>query len=300
MTIQEVVARRLKLFSRRRVVSMLDGNYDSVFKGRGIELDSLRHYDLGDNVRDIDWRSTARTGTVHTKLYAPLRDQRILVVIDTSSSMLLEGHTGLNKLDATYGLIVALGMFVRKNRDLLAVCNGRPDGTIGFSKFSNTNNHIEKLLRSLDGDIHQTAPGRAPAVSALLQAALHGLRQRTAIFVVTDSIPSSEETKPLLTKLSARHQLFWLQLESSSPFTTTIEPDQAVVDIETVKVVATDLALNRRLHDEWLRYLDDQTQRHIRVCRATGTARDEVSDAERLPEALRTMFTQARRYARRR
>lgn len=300
MTIQEVVARRLKLFTRRRVVSMLDGNYDSVFKGRGVELDSLRHYDLGDNVRDIDWRSTARTGTVHTKLYAPLRDQRILIVADTSASMLLEGHDGLNKLDAAYGLVVALGMFVRKNRDLLAVCNGRPDGTVGFSKFSNTNNHIEKLLRSLDTDIHQTAPGRAPTVPALLQAALHGLRQRTAIFVVTDGIPNSDETKPLLTKLSAKHQLFWLQLEPSAPFISVADPDKPVIDIETAMTVTPDLALNSRLHAEWLSYVGEQMQRHVRVCRATGTARDEVHDAERLPEALRTMFMQARRYARRR
>lgn len=300
MTIQEVVARRLKLFTRRRVVSMLDGNYDSVFKGRGVELDSLRHYDLGDNVRDIDWRSTARTGTVHTKLYAPLRDQRILVVADTSSSMLLDGHSGLHKLDATYGLIVALGMFVRKNRDLLAVCNGRPDGTVTFSRFSNTNNHIEKLLRSLDGDIHRTAPGRAPSVPTLLQTTLHGLRQRTAVFVVTDSMPDPEAVKPLLTKLSARHQLFWLQLEPSSPFVSTVEPDRPVVDIETAKAITIDLAVNGRLHEEWVRYLDDQTQRHIRVCRATGTAHNEIHSAERLPESLRIMFMQARRYARRR
>lgn len=300
MTIQEIVARRLKLFTRRRVVSMLDGNYDSVFKGRGVELDSLRHYDLGDNVRDIDWQSTARTGTVHTKLYAPLRDQRILIVADTSASMLLEGHRGLHKLDAAYGLIVALGMFVRKNRDLLAVCNGRPDGTVGFSKFSNTNNHIEKLLRSLDADIHRTAPGRAPTMPVLLRAVLHGQRQRTAIFVVTDSIPDFNETKPLLTKLSAKHQLFWLQLDPSAPFITVADPDKPVVDIETATTIATELALNSQLRSEWVDYIDGQMQRHARVCRATGIAHSGIHDAERLPEALRTMFMQARRYAKHR
>ncbi len=299
MTIQQVVARRLKLFARRRVVSVLDGTYDSIFKGRGVELDSLRQYDFGDSIRDIDWRATARTGSVHTKLYAPLRDQRILVVADTSSSMLLESHTGMNKLDAAYGLIVALGMFVRKNRDLIAVCNGKPDGTVSFSKFSNTNNHIEKLLRSLDGDIHRTLPGKAPVMTTLLQSALHGLRQRGAIFIVTDSIPSAVEIKPLLTKLSAKHQVFWLQLAPSMPFLSAIEPGKQVVDIETAAPINSDLSLSSKLREEWFSYLEEQGKLHAHACRSTGTARGELQTAEQLPEELRMMFTQARRYAKR-
>lgn len=299
MTIQQVVARRLKLFTRRRAVSMLDGNYDSVFKGRGVELDTLRQYDLGDNIRDIDWRATARTGTVHTKLYAPLRDQRILIIADTSSSMLLDSHTSMNKLDAAYGLIVALGMFVRKNRDLLAVCNAKPDGTVGFSKFSNTNNHIEKLLRGLDADIHRTPPGKAPALTVLLQAALHSLRQRTAIFVVTDSLVDASEIKPFLTKLSAKHQLFWLQLAPSSPFVESIEPYEQVVDIETASGITNDLALSSELQKQWQTLIAEQSQAHSRMCRATGTARGELTEAIDLPVQLRVMFNQARHYAKR-
>lgn len=299
MTIQQVVARRLKLFTRRRAVSMLDGNYDSVFKGRGVELDTLRQYDLGDNVRDIDWRATARTGMVHTKLYTPLRDQRILVLVDTSSSMLLDSHTSMSKLDATYGLIVALGMFVRKNRDLIAVCNAKPDGSIGFSKFSNTNNHIEKILRSLDGDIHRTPPGKAPALPMLLQAALHGLRQRTAIFIVTDSIAEPEEVKSYLTKLSNKHQLFWLQLAPSSPFVKSVEPYAKIIDVETVAYVANDVALSGQLQKEWQTFVTEQAHAHARMCRATGTARGELSAAIDLPVQLRVMFNQARHYAKR-
>ncbi len=300
MTIQQVVARRLKLFTRRRVVSILDGNYDSVFKGRGVELDSLRQYDQGDSVRDIDWPATARTGLVHTKLYAPLRDQRILVIVDTSSSMLLDSHTGMKKLDGAYGLVVALGMFVRKNRDLIALCNGKPDGTIGFSKFSNTNNHIEKLLRSLDGDIHRTAPGKAPSLATLLQGALHGLRQRTAIFIVTDSLTDPSSVKSHLVKLAGKHQLFWLQLAPSSPFVAELGPRGRVVDIETTQFVDDDIALDHRLRDEWMEYVGTQAKDRERICRSTGTAHGELAIATDLPEVLRAMFVQARHYARRR
>lgn len=299
MTIQELVARRLKLFTRRRAVSMLDGNYDSVFKGKGVELDTLRPYDFGDNVRDIDWQATARTGNVHTKLYAPLRDQRILVIVDTSSSMLLESNTAMNKLDAAFGLIVALGMFVRKNRDLIAVCSAKPDGKINFSRFSNTNNHIEKLLRSLDADIHRTPPGKAPPITDLLQAAQHGLRQRTAIFVVTDAVIDPALIKPHLTKLSGKHQLFWLQLAPSSPFATQLAPYEAAVDIEQGIAINDDVALNSALHLEWQEFIRQMASQHARVCRATGTARAELTIATDLPAQLRILFNQARHYAKR-
>lgn len=300
MTIQQIVARRLKLFTRRRVVNILDGNYDSVFKGRGVELDSLRAYDRGDNVRDIDWRSTARTGVVQTKLYTPLRDQRIVVVADTTPSMLVDSHTGMSKRDAVYGLIVALGLFVRKNRDLLALCSGKPDGTVRLSRFSNTNNHIEKLLRSFDGDIQRTAPDKAVPLTMQLQSLLHSLRTRSALFIVTDTVPNKDELKPYLTKLSNRHQLFWLQLAPTSPFVTEVDPDRMLIDVESFTRVDDGISLNRQLRNEWMGAVADAHTTHQKTCRSTGTAYGMLEGADQLPEELRKMFTQARRYARRR
>lgn len=299
MTIQQIVARRLKLFTRRRVVSMLDGNYDSIFKGKGIELDSLRPYDRGDNIRDIDWRSTARTGMTHTKLYAPLRDQRIVIVADTTPSMLLDSHTGMNKRDAVYGLIVALGMFVRKNRDLLALCHVKPDGAVGLSRFSNTNNHIEKLLRSYDGDVQAARPGKTVGLAAQLQSVLHNVRARSAIFVVTDMLPEQASIKPYLTKLSSRHQVFWLQLPPSSPHTDVADPLRQGVDIETLQAVSEDIMLNKKLANQWQEMVTANLGIHAKTCRSTGTAFGVLHEAEALPEELRNMFTQARRYARR-
>ncbi|MCA9330634.1 DUF58 domain-containing protein, partial [Candidatus Saccharibacteria bacterium] len=293
-------ARRLKLFSRRRVVSVLDGNYDSVFKGKGVELDSLRAYDLGDNIRDIDWRATARTRTTQTKLYSPLRDQRIIVVADSSPSMMLAAQSGLDKREAVFGLIVALGMFVRKNRDLLALCNGQPDGTTSLSKFSNTSNHIEKLLRTYDRDMQRANPASSPQLSQLLGTVLHKVRQRSAVFVVTDVLPDKQELKPILSKLSARHQVFWLQLAASSPFIDQADPTKQIVDIETLIPLEPDVALSRPLQAAWSKSVDSLLTEHMQTCRSTGTAYGFITAAEGLPNELRKMFLQARRYARRR
>lgn len=297
MTIQQIVIKRLKLFTKRRAVSMLDGNYDSIFRGKGVELDSLRPYIVGDNTKDIDWRATARTGSVHTRLYSPLRDQRILIICDTSSSMLLPTYTQANKLDAMYGLIVTLGMFVQKNRDLLAVCYADQQSTIQISKFANTNKHVEKLLRSVDVATHRTPPTRHTPLEALLQHAHHKLRQRTAVFIVSDALPHTDTIKPLLKKLHVKHQLFWLQIAPSWPFSHEVSYVKDFRDIESTNKVSKTLVTNKQLQKEWLQDYAITKDTLKKLCKATGTAFGNTEDPTTLPDEIRKMFMQAKKYA---
>ncbi len=299
MTIQQIVAKKLKLYARRRVVTLLDGNYDSVFKGKGVELENMRPYVHGDNIKDIDWKATARTNNVHTKLYAPLRDHRILVVVDSSSSMQLPSQSGMNKKDALFGLIVILGMFVNKNRDVLAACVGNPDGTIKIGRFGNSNNHIEKTLRETDLSLQNSLRGTPPDISTMLGMVLSKLKQRTAIFVVTDSTSDNADLKPILNKLGVKHQVFWLHIEPSSPFIKEVPYSAPIVDIETKTEVPTIYATSQLLKQEWDDEIKKVTEARIKVCRATGVAYGEANSTDDLPNEMRKMFLQAKNYAKR-
>lgn len=299
MTIQEIVAKKLKLYARRRVVTLLDNNYDSIFKGKGVELESLRPYVHGDNVKDIDWNATARTGSVHTRLYTPIRDQRILVVVDSSSSMHLTSKQGMNKKDALFGLIVILGMFVRKNRDVMATCTGNPDGTIKISKFGHTNNHIEKTLRDVDKSLQSNLGGNPPSIAMMLNMALPKLSQRTAIFIVTDSTKDQIDLKPTLGKLGVKHQLFWLNIDPTSPFVKELPYASPIVDIETSTEIPNIYATSAKLEQEWEQKIKENSESRKKVCKATGVAYGEASDTDNLPHELRKMFLQAKNYAKR-
>ncbi|WP_026294738.1 DUF58 domain-containing protein [Salinimonas chungwhensis] len=65
----------------------ISGAYLSKHKGRGMEFDEARHYQPGDDIRAIDWRVTARTGTTHTKVYREERERPVFVLCDLSASM---------------------------------------------------------------------------------------------------------------------------------------------------------------------------------------------------------------------
>jgi uncharacterized protein (DUF58 family) len=80
-------AKQLQLGRRNRALNALTGPIKSNFRGRGIDFEEVRSYQPGDDVRTIDWRVTARTGSAHTKLFREERERPVLIVVDQRSSM---------------------------------------------------------------------------------------------------------------------------------------------------------------------------------------------------------------------
>lgn len=80
-------ARQFNLTSIKKASSAISGLHDSRFRGRGMDYQESRIYQAGDDIRNMDWRVTARTGHAHTKLFQEERERPIYLVVDTNSSM---------------------------------------------------------------------------------------------------------------------------------------------------------------------------------------------------------------------
>ena len=78
--------RRLEIRARQAMESGLAGQYQSAFRGLGLEFEEVREYRTGDDVRTIDWNVTARTGSLHVKRYREERDLTMLLLVDLSAS----------------------------------------------------------------------------------------------------------------------------------------------------------------------------------------------------------------------
>ena len=77
----------LDLTPQMAIQSKLAGTYLAKSKGRGMEFDEVRHYQNGDDVRTIDWRVTARTGKVHTKLFREEKERPVFILTDLGDNM---------------------------------------------------------------------------------------------------------------------------------------------------------------------------------------------------------------------
>ena len=77
----------LNIFAEGLAEEMLSGNFRSLFKGQGVEFDEARHYQWGDDAKNIDWNASARLGATFVKLFKEERELTILILLDCSSSM---------------------------------------------------------------------------------------------------------------------------------------------------------------------------------------------------------------------
>lgn len=96
------------------------GNVKSAFKGRGIELEEVRSYNFGDDIRDIDWRITARKSEPFTKVYSEEKDRVITVVLDLSATMVFGTKKELKSVTASK-IAALLGWLSLRNKDRFGI-----------------------------------------------------------------------------------------------------------------------------------------------------------------------------------
>jgi len=83
----------LNFARHKKTLAAMAGSHRSSFRGRGLDFDEVRLYQAGDEVRSIDWRVTARTGTPHTKLFREEREQWVYLLVDQKSSLFFGSQT---------------------------------------------------------------------------------------------------------------------------------------------------------------------------------------------------------------
>jgi uncharacterized protein (DUF58 family) len=108
----------LDLTPRMPIHSKLAGTYLAKSKGRGMEFDEVRHYQTGDDVRTIDWRVTARTGKVHTKLFREEKERPVFILTDLGSNMQFGSALLLKSVQAAH-LAALIAWHVKQRGDKL-------------------------------------------------------------------------------------------------------------------------------------------------------------------------------------
>ncbi|HEY7146685.1 MAG TPA: DUF58 domain-containing protein [Streptosporangiaceae bacterium] len=182
----------------------LDGQHRALLPGQGSEFDSLREYVFGDDVRSIDWRSTARRADVMLRTWRPERDRRIIIVLDTGRTA--AGRVGgIPRLDTSMDaalLLTALALRAGDRVDLIAVDRRVRARVVGASKAAGLQ-AFTSALAVLDAELIESDAGLMASV------VLDLARQRSLVVLLTDLNPAAVEDGllPRLPVLAARHQL---------------------------------------------------------------------------------------------
>ncbi len=100
-------ARDLSFLPRQASASVLNGRHASRLRGRGLNFEEMRDYLPGDDIRSIDWKATARTGSPHVRVFTEERDRPALVVVDQRMSMFFGSRLNMKSTTAAEAAAIA-------------------------------------------------------------------------------------------------------------------------------------------------------------------------------------------------
>jgi uncharacterized protein (DUF58 family) len=193
---------RRHLPAKLRKLRELTGQHVALIRGQGTEFDSLREYVVGDDVRSIDWRATARRNDVVVRTWRPERDRRIFLILDTGRTS--AGRVGdIPRLDCSMDAALLLGALASRagdRVDMLAYdrrVRGRVEGVARTHLLTS----MVQMMAPLEPELIES--DAAGMVSALLSR----VRQRCLVVLLMDlnSAAIEESLLPLLPQLTARH-----------------------------------------------------------------------------------------------
>ncbi|VAW36899.1 hypothetical protein PA3071 [hydrothermal vent metagenome] len=204
---QQAHAKTLSLSSRKKASSAISGLHDSRFRGRGMDYQESRVYQAGDDIRNMDWLVTARTGTAHTKLFQEERERPIHIIMDTNSSMAFGTRKEFKSVTAA------------KAASLLAWAAVKNGDRVGVMSYGKNGIHHEKPVGGKRGMMRLIAhlvqsDAKDSQQQTLLQDALRRLRTiirpGSLIIIISDFYHLGTEVKRHLVQLNKHNDVLAL------------------------------------------------------------------------------------------
>jgi len=282
--------RRLELRTRGLVDTLFVGNYPSIFHGRGLEFSHVRQYQHGDDVRAIDWKVTARSGTPFVRQFVEERDLQVVIVVDISGS----GRYGPGEKspwEVTREVAAALAFAAARNNDRVSLLMVS-DRVEYYVAPGSGRRHILKLMTDL---VSFKPHGHGTDLSTALDRLGRTHSDRATVFVISDFIQTGPNSpfRDGLIKLARQNDLIAIRLISAA----TLElPDVGWVEM-------TDPETGRRVVMNAGHKKVREHYRHsvLRVQADTSALLTEVGaelvdiDTARDPLAVLSAFFRARR-----
>jgi len=192
--------RQIQIYTSRTVDASFAGQYESVFKGRGMQFDEVREYSPGDDIRSIDWNVTARTGKAYIKRFVEEREMTVIFAVDLSAS----GQFGTkgrikNELAAEFCAVLAFAAAKNNDKVGLLIFTDQVEHYIPPKKGVR---HMLRLIREL---LYFKMPLRKTNISEALDYLAKVLKKKATIFLVSDFI--DDDLKKPMGLLNKRHDV---------------------------------------------------------------------------------------------
>ena len=215
--------KKLEITTKQIVDGLITGNYDSIFRGQGIEFSEIRDYRPGDDVRAIDWKVTARFNHPYIKEFIEERDLQVYFVIDVSGS----GNFGRNisKKEKSLEVVASLMFAALRANDGVGVFLVSDD-VERFIPARKGRKHVLQLLNIVSGFAPKS---KKTNLEKSLTRVAKTVKRKSVIFVISDFIDKTNFLKPLKVLQKRHHDVIALRI--IDPREKEI-PDVGLIELE--------------------------------------------------------------------
>jgi len=188
--------RRIQITTSRKVTNVFAGQYQSVFKGVGMEFDEVREYLPGDEIRSIDWNVTARMGHPYIKKFVEERELTIMILLDVSMSQRF-GTVDSIKSDIAAEICSVIAFSATQNNDKV----GMLTFTDRVEKVIPPRKGLRHVLRVIREALYNDPKGEGTDINNVLEHLNRVTTRRTITFVISDFFaPNFKKTLSIINK----------------------------------------------------------------------------------------------------
>ena len=227
--------RRIEIRTAHIVNEALAGQYHSAFKGRGMEFEEVRPYQIGDDIRIIDWNVSARFGHPYVKIFREERELTVMLLVDMSRSQKF-GTIGQLKQDLVAELCAMLAFSAIKNNDKVGlVCF--TDRVEKFVTPRKGTRHVLRVIREL---LAFEPKYRGTNIAAALDHLNRAMRRKSVVFLISDFLDSHSRYQTPLRIAKRRHDLILISIADPRELQMPRAGMLELIDNETGRRVLVD------------------------------------------------------------
>ncbi len=235
--------KKIKIFTKRLMRSSLVGDYLSAFKGTGLEFDQLRDYQMGDDIRFIDWNSSAKMNKIMVKQLIEERDRTVILAIDMSASSSFSSKEELRK-DQIAQVAASLAFIASNNKDRV----GALFFTDKIEKWippSHGNAHVGKIIDTL---FSLEIQSKKTNINEALKFIVQLKKRNSVVFMLSDWIDETTNYSKILKVASCEYDFVGIRFlddcEKNLPDVGLLD----IKDLESNKILTLDTRKTKNLH----------------------------------------------------
>ena len=200
----------ITIYASKKTSNILDGEYSSIYKGRSLDFDDLREYVIGDDVKDIDWKSSIRSGKTLVRRFIAEKKHNILLVLDSEHKMLADTSKNESKKELAILSSGTIAYLAHKHGDEIGAVYSKENYT-KFFNFKTSLYNLEMILQSYNKDIGKDNSN----INTSLNFIIKHIKRKAIIIIVTDLEGMDQIQEETLKRLSVMHDILLININDA-------------------------------------------------------------------------------------